>query len=119
MRVCVLTRQVCVAVVLGSDLEGGQQQLLSGGQEEAVCDGGVEGGGHVTDEADQGLHASLVGLSLGLRQRGVQLLQDLLQVHLPDQRLCMGKRPTRTAFENSTKKPNDMRADSLIMMVEA
>ena len=67
MCVCVCTRQVCVRLVLGGELEDSEQQLLSGGQQEAVSHGGEEGGRHFTHEGDQGLHVAGVRQPLGLQ----------------------------------------------------
>lgn len=74
----------------GGQLEDGEQKLLGRRQQQAVLHGGEEGGGHVADEGDERLQVAGVRQRLGLGQRCVKLLDDLLHVDLADQRLWRG-----------------------------
>lgn len=81
--VCQPTRQVSVSLILRSQLEDGQQELLSREEQQAILDGAEERGSHVADEGDEWLHVACVRQTLGLGQRSVELLQHFLHVHLP------------------------------------
>lgn len=75
----------------GGELEDGEQELLGRQQQQAVLHGGEERRGHVADEGDERLQVACVRQTLGLGQRCVKLLDDLLQVHLAYQRLWSEK----------------------------